>query len=168
MLQPLRIIVLLSLFATAPWLQAKDLKIAIADTVAAAMASEEAKVAVEKLRKELSDDESKLLTLQKTIKNLQAKYEKDAAIMSENESRKLKKEVEDHMLDYNFLGKKLQKSSQEGQQEILKNIRPKLEGAIKTLIEKGKYDVILQRQAAIYFDDSIDITDEITKKINAL
>ena len=44
---------------------------------------------------------------------------------------------------------------------------PKVEKAMKSIVDEKKYDLILRREAVVWAEDKIDLTDELTKRINA-
>ena len=62
--------------------------------------------------------------------------------------------------------KKLQKSQNESQQELLAELGPKLEEAIQAVIKEGDYGLILERRALIFAKPEYDITKKVTEKLN--
>lgn len=143
-----------------------EMKIAVVDQMAAVMNSEPAKVIVEQIRAKLEKEQAKGMAIQKDLEGLNEKYERDGAIMSESEMRKLKQEVEDKQMEAQYVAQRVRKRQKEGEEEILKAIGPKFRKAITDLMEEGGYAMILQRQAAIEIATSIDITEKVTAKIN--
>lgn len=87
--------------------------------------------------------------------------------MGQDELRKLEKEITDKKLDLNFKGQKLQQKGKDASQELQAAMGPKVEKAMKAIIDEKKYDLILPRQAVVWSDDKFDITAELTQKINA-
>lgn len=141
-------------------------KIAVIDIQAAILGSEQAKERIAELKKEYAPDQNEIKSLAQDIQKLQAKMEQDAAVMSESEKKKLAKEVEDKAVDYQFNIKKIQKSQNESQQELLAELSPKLEQAIQEIISEGTYSIILERRAAIFVAPEYDITKKVTEKLN--
>lgn len=140
--------------------------IAVIDVQAAILSSEHAKERIAELRKEYAPEQQEIKDLGQDIQKLQAKMEQDSAVMSESERRSLTKEIEGKATDYQFEVQKLQKAQNDSQQELLAELSPKLELAIKSLIEEGVYSIILERQAAIFVDKKHDITKLVTEKLN--
>lgn len=161
-------LLLLTLSLTTALSAQAEYKIAVADQLAAVLESNKAKSMIESLKSELEKEQVKIIAIENELKSLMDKQEKDSAVMSEAENRKLLKEIEDKQLDYQFLGKKFQKRQQEGQQEILKAMQPIARKALKDVVEEGKYDLVLQRQAVIDFSPTIDITEKLTARINKM
>ena len=143
-----------------------EVNIAVIDVQAAMLSSEHAKAKIAELKKEYAPANKEINDLAKEIQKIQAKMEQDAAVMSDTEKRKIQKEVEDKAVDYQFQVKKLQKGQQESQQELMAELGPKLEAAIKAVIEEGTYSLIIERKAAIFVGPEHDITKKITEKLN--
>ncbi len=147
-------------------LASAETKIAVIDIQAAILGSEQAKERIAELKKEYAPEQNEIKALAQAIQNLQKKMEQDAAVMSESEKKKLAKDVEDKAVDYQFKVKKIQKSQNESQQELLAELSPKLEQAIQAIIGEGTYSLILERRAAIFVAPEHDITKKVTEKLN--
>jgi outer membrane protein len=148
--------------------EAKPLSIAVVDPVEALSQTDQAKAMMEKFKKEMSADTQEALRLEDEIKELIEKGQKDSAIMSAAQVENLGKAAEDKKMEYSFLRKKLQKKQQEGRDEILKTLGPKFEAVMNDIIKKGKYDLILHKQAIFHSASSIDITKTVTEKLNQM
>ena len=145
---------------------AAELKIGVLDLQQAIMASEEAQQFMESAQTELKADQDEVNALQNEIRRLQEELRKDAEVMSPAEQRRRQKEIEDKQIDYRFLVNKLQKEIQDRQQELMNQMGPKLEAAIKDLVESEDYDLILQRADLIYAKAEHSITQQVTEKLN--
>ncbi len=141
-------------------------KIAVADNLEALMKSNEAKKQLDALQKELGQDKQKIEALEADLKKLNKQLDTDKAVMSEDQQKKLLKDAEEKSVDRNFLIQKYQKRQQEGQQEIVKAMRPKFQAAIEAVVKKGGYDIILHKQALVYSGEAFDVTDQITARLN--
>jgi outer membrane protein len=141
-------------------------KIAVADNLEALMKSDEAKKQLDALQKELAQDKKKIEALEADLKKLNKQLDTDKAVMSEEQQKKLLKDAEEKSVDRNFLIQKYQKRQQEGQQEVVKAMRPKFQAAIEAVVKKGGYDIILHKQALVYSGEAFDVTDDITAKLN--
>lgn len=145
---------------------AAELKIGVLDLQQAIMASEEAQRFMEAAQSELKDDQDEVNKLQDEIRKLQEQIRKDAEVMSPAEQRRRQKELEDLQIDYRFRVNKLQKEIQDRQQELMNQMGPKLEAAIKDLVEAEDYDLIIQRADLIYAKSEHSITEQVTAKLN--
>ncbi len=155
------------LFMLSGYSVAADLKIAVIDQLAALGKSQQAQAMLEDLKQSLEKEKNEILVIEKSIKDLAEKEKRDGAVMSQDQRAKLLKEIDDKKIDYNFMGQKWQKRQQEGQQDILKALGPKFEKALDLVIKDGKYDIVLARQAVVFSAATIDITAQVTDKLNA-
>lgn len=146
---------------------AAELKIAVADTQAALMASDVAKKTVEKLQIELKVQRERMAQLKTEIEALEARAKKDGAVMSDKDKKDLQKQAEGKFQEYNNLGQTVQKRTQEVQNELLQRMIPKMETAIDELQKASKYDIIIEKKNVIFADPTVDLTKKITEKLNA-
>jgi outer membrane protein len=145
---------------------AAELKIAVLDTQRALVESEEAQALLAQAQKELQTEQEALQALGEEILALQEKLQTDAEIMSPTEQNKLQKDIEDKQIDYQFLGNKLQKKVNDRRQELLQQMVPKIDVALKDLIELEGYDLIMERSNLRYVNTKHDITRRVTEKLN--
>ena len=144
-----------------------EMRIAVVDINVAALKSDEARLRGEKLKASFSQDEADLIALRNSIQKLEEKRQKDSAVMGAEELRKLEQQINDKKLEMNFKGQKLQQRSKDANQELQQVMGPKVEKAMKAIVEEKKYDLILRREAVVWAVDSVDLTDDLTKRINA-
>ena len=153
------------LFSTAS--VAEDLNIAVLDTQRALVESEEAKTLVEKINRELKQEEADAKELNDEVRVLQEKLSKDGEVMSASEKRKTTKSIEDKQIDLQFMVNKLQKELNDRRQELLQQMVPKVDAVLKDLIELEGYDFILERGSLRYANPKHDITRKVTEKLNS-
>lgn len=146
---------------------AADLKIAVADSQAALMASDVAKKAIEKLQGELKVQRDRMGQLKTDIEGLEAKAKKDGPTMSDKEKQALQKQAEGKIQEFNNLAQTVQKRSQEVQNDLLQRMIPKMEEVIDELQKTNKYDIIIEKKNVIFADPGVDLTKKITEKLNA-
>ena len=145
---------------------AAELKIAVLNVQRALGDSEEAQALQDEIQQDLEKDRDELQALGEEIQALQEQLEKDAEILGDEEKRRINKDIEDKGLDFEFGANKLQKELQDRQQEILRQMAPKLDAVLKDLIEIEGYDVVLQRSGLLYVNTKHDVTRKITEKLN--
>ena len=143
-----------------------ELKIAVLNFQQAIVQSEEAIARLDTIRKELEQEQADLNALGEEIKGLNDKLIKDAEVMSDTEQRRAQKDIEDKQLDYQFGLQKLQKELQDRQQELLREMQPKLNAVLKDLIDVEGYDMVMDRQAFMYVNPKHDVTRKVTEKLN--
>jgi Skp family chaperone for outer membrane proteins len=146
---------------------ATELKIAVADTQAALMASDVAKKAVEKLQVEFKVQRDRMAQLKADVDALQAKAQKDGAVMTDKDKKDMQKQAEGKIQEFNNLAQMVQKRTQEVQNELLQRMIPKMEAVIDEMQKANKYDIIIEKKNVIFADPAVDLTKKITEKLNA-
>lgn len=147
---------------------AEDINIAVVDQLAAIFNTEEAKVLTEKYKVELEAERAKLVALDNEVAELEGRLDKENEVMSQTEAMRLSSDIKDKQLDRNVLIKKLRNRNQDAQQEIAGTLGPLFEQVMKDIQEERQFDLILQKQAALWASDKFDITQDVTRKIDAL
>lgn len=150
---------------TATFAQA-EMKIAVVDMQRAVLASDEAKVAVEKFRGEKKGEIDTITTLELELKSIQDKIAKDGEIMSEEERRKLKNSFEEKATTYKFHRQNMQKAEQQELQALAKQMEPKMQTALKSIIDEKKYDLVVRPEMVIYNAPGTDITKLLLERLN--
>lgn len=142
-------------------------KIAVVDVRAAVVGSSAAKQQMEKLRADLAGEEAELMALRDSIQGMEEKFKKDEVTMSGEERRRTRQTIEDKVAEFNFMGERLQKRTQEAQQGLLQSMLPLVERALEQLKDEKKYDLILRKEAALWAAEEYDITQALIDKMNA-
>lgn len=151
---------------TASFAQA-EMKIAVVDMQRAVLASDEAKAAVEKFRAAKQGDIDTITKLETELKGIQDKIAKDGDVMSEDEHRKLKNSFEEKATTYKFHRQNMQKAEQQELQQLAKAMEPKMQKALKTIIDEKKYDLVVRPEMVIYNGPGTDITKLLLEQLNA-
>lgn len=142
-------------------------KIAVVDVRAAVVGSSAAKQQMEKLRADLAGEEAELMALRDSIQGMEEKFKKDEVTMSGEERRRTRQSIEDKVAEFNFMGERLQKRTQEAQQGLLQSMLPLVERALAQLKDEKKYDLILRKEATLWASEEYDITQALIDKMNA-
>jgi outer membrane protein len=141
--------------------------VAVADSQAAVLASNFAIQTVENLNTTLKPQKDRLETVRKEILDIQNKFQKDGAVMSDADKKALQEKAQAKLNDYNGTAEGVQRRIEEAQTAMLKTIMPKLESIIEGLRKEGNYDVIIEKKYAIWASPSADLTKKITDRLNA-
>ena len=161
-----RCVVLGLLFSMGSVGLAAELKVAVLDYGAAMLRSDRAQKMADGIKKDLKQDEKRILALESELKSLTEKVERDGLVMAASEKSELMKEIDDKKLDYGFLIKKFQKRQKEGRDEIVKALQPELGGVIESVVKAGGYDLVLERGGVVYVSSAYDITEDVIKALN--
>jgi len=145
---------------------AADTKVAVVDMERALFLSDAAKAAVKEFKKANQTELDKLTALQESLMASKERLEKEGDIMSEDERRKISNEMEQKTQEYQFYGRKLQQLEEGWKRELFNKQLPELEKTLKEIIDEGKYDVVLNAQAAIFASPKADITKLLIERLN--
>lgn len=120
-----------------------------------------------KLQDEFKSTQSKLVDLQKKLVEKTEKYNRDAAVMSEDELADLQKTFEKEQAEYQRLNADYnQKRALRGNEEIEKLLED-VKNTAKKIADKHGYTIVLQKGAAIYIENNnSDITSEVMKQLS--
>ncbi|BBB28537.1 OmpH family outer membrane protein [Neptunomonas japonica] len=118
------------------------------------------------LQNELKGDESRLLELEKQAKMMREKIQKNSSSMSDNELKQARLQFQKVFQEYQRNGQELQQKRAEREQGFIKDMKPKLDDIIRKIIKDNKYDVILAKQATVYYGKGFDITPTVVKLLN--
>ena len=141
-------------------------KIAVVDMERALFQSEGAKASFKQIEDQFGDDLVKIKALEKELMESQKKLQKDGAIMSDDEQRKMRNDIKEKQSEYKFFGGKLQQAEQQWRQQFFRANLPRLQEILKGLIDEEKVDVVLNGQAVIHVSPDLDLTKMLLNKLN--
>lgn len=143
-------------------------KVVSINVQAAVFGTAAAKAKVDKLQKsaDFIATKTKLDNAAADIKALKATYDKDGATWSAEKKAENEKKMQSLGQDYQFQAKKLQQQQQEVLQQVMQEMSPKLEAAIKQLVEKDGITMIVDSQAVVIAKPQHDYTAKLTEALN--
>jgi outer membrane protein len=140
-------------------------KIGVVDLQKIMQTSQHMKDIQQQLEKEFKTRRDKLVTAEQNLKKDMEKFKRDSAVMSEKKRKALEKQIVAAQQKFEQEGQQYQQElsakHNKEMEEFYKNIRE----AIVSVAKNDKYDVVLQKDAAPYSSDKLDITDKVMKKI---
>ena len=132
--------------------------------------SPQAEKAMKMLEKEFSPRDKGLVAAQKKIKALEDKYNKDRAIMSEEERTKLERDVADKARDLKRDQDEFREDLNLRRNEEFGKIQKRVVVAIQKIAEENNYDVILG-EGVIFASSKVDISglviDYLKKEVSS-
>lgn len=141
-------------------------KVAVLGVEEALLSSNAAKSFREELKKEFADDEKQLVSLEKQARELRDKLQKNAGLASEDDLKQMRMQFQKAFGEYQRRGQALQQQRGEREQAFIAEMRPRLDKAIRSLIESEGYDVVLSKQATVYTAKSADLTPRVIELLN--
>lgn len=146
---------------------AEEIKIGVIDMRTIVTTSTQAKDAMEKLKKEFKGREDKIIATEKSLKEKSEKLQRNSAVMSEAEKLKLEKEVIASQRELQRMQTEFREDAQIRQQEEMKKLVEKINGAVAELAKKEKYDLVIHSEVVPFSSKNVDITDKVMKAIAA-
>ena len=143
-----------------------DLKIGVVDFQKIAIESSQAKDINAKMKKEITPYQDNLASKQKGLKKLLDKKKRDALVMRAQDKKNLDNEINKNGSEYNVLTQKYQKKLMLLQQTAMQELGKSVSSAINKVEKKDHLNIVLLRSSVPYFDSSMDITDQVMKKMD--
>lgn len=119
--------------------------------------SPQAEVTTKLLQKEFSPRDKELLAAQKKVKELEDKFNRDRAIMSEQEASKLERDIVSRKRDLKRNQDEFREDLNFRRNEEFGKIQKKVVTAIQKIAEEHGYDVILG-EGVIFASSKVDIS----------
>lgn len=158
--------VLLSLLFV-PLLASASGKIAVVDPMQALMEAEEVRERNAKLEESIEREGMRLRELRNQIGQIEGRLQREGMTMSSQERNKLTDEREAKGLEFQSLQQSIKRRVDSDREELLEHMEPKLLRAIEAVVEEREIDVVLNAQAVVFAKPDMDITSEVTRRLNA-
>lgn len=142
-------------------IQAADINVGIVDMRAIVSKSPERELILEKLRSEFSPRRDALKKLGEEIKTLAEKGQRDAPLMSQDETIALKRKIEQKQADFQLKKRALEEDSLQRESEERRKLVQSIQVAIETIAKREKLDVVLTKEITPYFSDKLDVTEKV-------
>ncbi len=120
------------------------------------------------LEKEIKPQQTKLEALGKEIETITQNAEKNAKIMSEADRKALQAKYTPKAAEYQSLQKGIETRLQNTQNTILNTLVPKVDKLVPEMCKELGYDMLIDSKYVIWSVDTLDITAEVTKRLNAM
>lgn len=152
------------LFGTS--LFADSAKIGVVDLQKIMQTSSQMKDIQQKLEKEFKPRRDKLVATETSLKSDMEKFKRDGSIMSANQKKDLEKKIVAAQQQFERDGQQYQQELSAAHNEAMESLYAKVRGAISKIAKDEKYDIIVQKDAAPFSVETLDVTDKVIKAIN--
>ena len=148
------------------FVHAEDLKIGFVDTARVLKDAPQADLARKKLEKEFAPRDEKIVNLQKQMKNLDDKQNKDIAIMSDSARRKLERDMIELKRDIKRAKEEFTEDFNLRRNEELTKLQKLIYLTTVEVAKEDSYDIVLS-DSVLYTSKRVDITDKILERLRA-
>lgn len=142
-------------------------KVATLSVQQALLASKASEEFRQKMAAEYKPVENRLADMRQQVQKMQAELQTAQANgSSQADLQKKNLQFQKLVTEFQRQGQELQLEQREKEQEFLKKMRPRLDAVIRDLIEKGNYDLVINKQSTIYAKPELDITAQVVELLN--
>jgi len=124
----------------------------------------QAEVAI--LEDQYSEEQQTVAQLQEELEVIFSNIEINGPTMAEAEIQRLREEGRFKQLRIQQIGERIRASLQETQNNFLERYRSLLGDALNQVYEQGEFDLILRADSVVISGFSLDVTPEVTAKMN--
>ena len=156
---------------TLAWLTAYTLPAAAADVSVVFVNSSrvveqapQAKSARATIEKEFAPRKDELVAAQKKLKSLQERLQRDGAVMSEAERRKLEREVVTQQRELKRSQDAFREDLNLRRNEEFGKLQRQAAEAISAIAKESGYDLVLEA-GVVYASDKVDITEQVVARL---
>ena len=148
-------------------IMAEDLKVGYIDTNKVLKDAPQADLARKKLEDEFNPRDQEIVKLQKKLKDLKEKQERDAKLMSQAESIKLERKIVSLKRDIKRAKEEFNEDFNLRRNEELAKLHKLISKTTVQVAEDLKYDIILSDNV-LYISKRVDITERVINRLQKL
>jgi outer membrane protein len=155
-----------ALVLTPLWAAAAEFKVGIVDGMDVVSKSTDGKRVQDSIKRKSEELGKPFAQRRQELAKQVEDFQKQSSVMKE-EARKTKAaELEKKMQDFQKQGADAEKQLQQFQEKELAPLFQKLEGAVKSVAQQDKLDIVLDKRNAglLFMDPKLDITDKVRSK----
>lgn len=141
-------------------------KIGVVDLQKVMQTSPQMKGIQEKLEQEFKPRRDKLVAMEADLKKNMEKFKRDAAVMSEAQKKELEAKIIAAQKQFESEGQQYQQELSAAHNKAMENLYNKVRTAVAKIAKDGKYELILQKDAAPYSQQQLDVTDKVVQEIS--
>ena len=145
---------------------AQETKIGVVNLQAIIERAPQTKAVMDSLREEFAPRERAIVAKQKEIEELQAKVQKDLAVMGETERRNAEKNLRELGRDFERLRTEFQEDSNVRQNEEIGQLQRAVLKEVQDYAQAQAYDLIVG-DGVLYVSSSVNITEDVLNAVIA-
>ena len=145
---------------------AQELKIGFVDTARVLKDAPQADLARKKLEHEFAPRDEKIVNMQKKLKNLDDRQNRDIAVMSDSARRKLERDMIELKRDIKRAKEEFTEDFNLRRNEELTKLQKLISQMTVAVAKEDGYDIVLS-DSVLYTSKRVDITDKILERLRA-
>lgn len=144
---------------------AEGSRIGVVDLQKIMQTSTQMKSIQEKLEKQFKARRDNLIAMEETLKKDMENFKRDTAVMSQSQRKDLEKKIVGEQQQFERDGQQYQQELSTAHNESMEEFYTKIRAAISKIAEREKYDLVLQKDAAPFSVDKLDVTAKVMQEI---
>lgn len=145
---------------------ADSAKIGVVDLQKIMQTSSQMKAIQQKLEQQFKPRRDKLVAVEASLKSDMEQFKRDSAILSATQKKDLEKKIVSAQQQFERDGQQYQQELSTAHNEAMEGLYTKVRAAISKIAKDDKYDIIVQKDAAPFSAETLDVTDKVVKAIN--
>lgn len=141
-------------------------EIAVLDFRAALLQSDAGQAAAQEPRQQVDQMRARLEQEDKALKDMVESLKRDELTLSSDQVSERRGKINQKQQQLRGMVQAMQQQTQQMEQQLIQQLTPQGEAALKEIIDERDLDAVINRQAAIYTNNSVDITAELIEKLN--
>lgn len=118
------------------------------------------------LESEFAPEETALTDLERQAVAARDRVQQNQGLVSDQELQQLIMQFEKAYTEFQNRAEQLNQRRMQREEEFLSQMRPKLDQAIRTLIEAEDIQVVVAKQATVYTSSAVDLTPRVIELLN--
>ncbi len=144
---------------------AEELKVGVVDLQKIMQTSSQMKAIQEKLEKQFKPRRDKLVAMEEGLKKDMEQFKRDSVVLSQAQRKELEKKIVNTQQQFEREGQQYQQELGTAHNEAMEELYSKIRQAIAKVAKAEKFDLILQKDAAPYSEDKLDVTAKVIQDI---
>jgi outer membrane protein len=142
-------------------------KVGVVNLQEALNSVDEGKTAKAQLKKEFESKQKVISEREEEIRKLQGDFQKQQSVMNEDTRNQRQEEIARKAQDLQTTYVTLQKELQDRERDLTRGIFEKMSVIVREIATADGFSVVMDAQAVMYADATIDVTNELVRKYNA-
>ena len=143
---------------------AEGAKVGVVDLQKIMQTSSQMKEIQQKLEKEFKPRRDQLVAMEENLKKDMEKLKRDGAVMSQAQKKEMEKNIISTQQKFERDGQQYQQELSTAHNEQMEAFYNKIRAAIAKVAESDKYDLVLQKDAAPFSIDKLDVTERVLQE----
>jgi len=150
-----------------PAAAADDVSVVFVNSTRVVEQAPQAKSARENVQREFAARKDEIVASQKELKSLQERLQRDGAVMSEGERRKLEREVMAQQRELKRSQDAFREDLNLRRNEEFAKLQRQANKVINSIAKNSGYDLVLEA-GVVYASDRVDITDQVVARLREM